>query len=130
MAEALFHQHCVSQLSYPVEVRSAGIHALIGHPADTSARSLMAELDVDISRHRGEKLNSQLVQWADIILVMTLEQKRYIESHHPTVRGKVFRLLEDEGRDIPDPYRQNMEEFRTVLAFIQQGISEWIEKLS
>jgi protein-tyrosine phosphatase len=61
---------------------------------------------------------------------MELEQKRYIASHHPTARGKVFRLLEDENRDIPDPYRQDMEGFRTSFALIQQGVDEWIEKIS
>lgn len=130
MAEALFRQRSLTQLSYPVGVRSAGIHALIGHPADTLARSLMTESGLDISQHRGEKLGSQLVHWADIILVMELEQKRYIESHHPTARGKVFRLLEDESRDIPDPYRQDMKAFRAAFALIQQGVDEWVEKLS
>lgn len=130
MGEALFRQCSLAQPGYPIEVRSAGTHALIGHPAETHAEKLMAELGLDISQHRGELLSSQLTHWADIILVMELEQKRYIESKYPTARGKVFRLLEDESRDIPDPYRQDIDAFRAALALIQKGTAEWIEKLS
>ncbi|MCW8944675.1 MAG: low molecular weight phosphotyrosine protein phosphatase [Sedimenticola sp.] len=130
MAEALLRHHCTSHISHHLEIRSAGIHALIGHPADPLAEQLMTECGLDISQHRGQKLSPQLVQWADIILVMEQEHKRYIESRNPTARGKVFRLLEDEKRDIPDPYQQDKDAFSKALTLIQKGVEEWVIKLS
>ena len=130
MGEALFRQRCLARLNQPIEVRSAGTHALVGHSADAHAEKLMSESGLDISRHRGVLLSPALVSWADIILVMDLDQKRYIESQHLTARGKVFRLLEKDGRDIEDPYRQEIEVFQTALDLIQQGVNEWVENIS
>ena len=130
MAEELFRQQGLSRLNYSIEVRSAGTHALVEHSADSHANELMTELGLDITQHRAQKLNAELVSWADIILVMDLEQKRYIEGKHPTTRGKVFRLLESDGVDIPDPYKRGMDAFKAALGSIQKGTDEWIEKIS
>ena len=130
MAEALLRQRCLARLGDRIEVRSAGIHAVIGHPAEPFAGTLMTEFGLDISQHRGMKISPLLVRWAEIILVMELEQKRSIESRYPTARGKVFRLLENEGLDIPDPYQQDLEAFRSAFILIQRGVDEWIDKLS
>ncbi|OMH25767.1 hypothetical protein BGP75_24895 [Motiliproteus sp. MSK22-1] len=130
MAEAVFRSQGAKLLNYPIEVRSAGTHALIQHPADPNAQHLMSEINLDISDHRGQKLNPLLAQWADIIFVMDSDQKRHVESLYPTTRGKVFRLLEDSGKDIPDPYQQGIQAFRDSLTSIQEGVDQWIEKLS
>ncbi|MBV1915578.1 MAG: low molecular weight phosphotyrosine protein phosphatase [Pseudomonadales bacterium] len=130
MAEELFRQKGQAQLSYAIEVRSAGTHALVEHSADSHAEELMTELGLDITQHRAQKLNAELANWADIILVMDLEQKRYIEGKHQSTRGKVFRLLENDGADIPDPYKRGMESFKAALVSIQKGTDEWIEKIS
>lgn len=130
MAEALFRERASTQLSTVIEVRSAGTQALIGHIPDKLAIQLMAEKKLDISEYVGTKLNDDLVRWADIILVMETSQKQHIEQRHPTTRGKVFRLLEDEKQDIPDPYRQGIEAFRSALSLIEQGVEQWVAKLA
>lgn len=130
MAEALLRAQAKNLLDQPLWVQSAGTHALVGHPADPLAESLMTAIELDISDHRGQKISPQLLQWADIILVMELDQKRHIEAQYPTTRGKVFRLLENQQRDIPDPYRQGEAEFTAALGLIRLGVDEWLEKLT
>ena len=130
MAEALFRHRANSQLDDSLEVRSAGTQALIGHAPDALAIQLMSDYQLDISQYGGEKLNIELAHWADIILVMETSQKQAIEHRHPTTRGKVFRLLEDEQQDIPDPYRQGVEAFKAALVLIERGVDQWIIKLS
>lgn len=130
MAEALFRLQAASQLNGAIEVRSAGTQALIGHAPDTLAIQLMGEQHLDISEYGGTKLNTELAHWADIILVMELSQKQLIEQRYPTTRGKVFRLLEDDRQDIPDPYRQGIEAFRATLQSIERGVDTWVGKLA
>ncbi|MBV1928265.1 MAG: low molecular weight phosphotyrosine protein phosphatase [Gammaproteobacteria bacterium] len=130
MAEALFRQRASTQLNTSIEVRSAGTQALIGHAPDILAIQLMKERHLDISEYGGTKLNVELAHGADIILVMETSQKKVIEQRHPTTRGKVFRLLEDEKQDIPDPYRQDIEAFKAALSLIERGVDEWVGKLA
>jgi protein-tyrosine phosphatase len=100
-------------------VVSAGLGALVGHPAAPFSVQLMAEQGVDISAHRAQSVTPALVSAADLILTMDLAQKRHIEKIYPTARGKVFRLGES---DIPDPYRQDMAAFRRTFHLLSQGV--------
>ncbi len=130
MAEALL-SHTLSNLTSkkPFLIRSAGIGALQGHPADDHAQTLMAELGLDISNHRATQLNHELVQWADLILVMETSHKHHIESQFPTARGKIYRLREWDQLDIEDPYRLDLDAFRTCLSDIERGVASWQNKL-
>ena len=130
MAEALFRKAFEEYPDRAIEVRSAGIGALVGHPADNSALKLMDNRHLDISEHRGEQLDSKLVNWANLILVMEPHHKREIEARYPSARGKVFRLGEWDNFDIPDPYRLGLEAFQDALDIIEKGVSSWMIKLS
>jgi protein-tyrosine phosphatase len=111
------------------EVRSAGVGALIGRPAEPFAVQLMAEQGIDISEHRAQQISGQLVGWADLILVMDLEQKKYVETHYIASRGKVFRIGEEAGADVPDPYRAAIGGFRMSLGVIEEGVKFWTEQI-
>lgn len=100
-------------------VASAGLGALVGHPAAPFSVQLMAEQGIDISGHRAQSVTPALVRAADLILTMDLAQKRHIEQSYPTARGKVFRLSDV---DIPDPYRQDMAMFRQTFHLLSQGV--------
>lgn len=111
------------------KVYSAGIGAMIGHPADPFSIQLMQEQGIDINAHRAQSLTSWMVSEADIILVMDLEQKRFIEQKYSTSKGKVFRLGEFGKYDIPDPYRQDLDVFRQTCSLITQGVDALIERI-
>ena len=110
-------------------VRSAGIGAMIGYPAEPFSIQLMQEQGIDINAHRAQSLTSRMVSEADIILVMDQEQKRYIEQKYATSKGKVFRLGEFGKYDIPDPYRQDLAVFRQTYSLITQGVDALIERI-
>jgi protein-tyrosine phosphatase len=111
------------------EIRSAGIGALIGRPAEPFAVQLMAEKDIDITAHRAQQISSQLVGWADLILVMDQEQKKYVESQYIASRGKVFRIGESAKDEVPDPYRGTMDSFRVALGVIEAGVAFWAAQI-
>ncbi len=127
MAEALLREDFPEEGGYTV--KSAGLGALVGHSADKIAQKLMQQRGIDISGHRARQLNSDLIHWADLILVMETSQKKALEANEPSARGRVYRLGEWGDFDVPDPYRQSEKAFEHAFELISQGISEWIPKL-
>jgi protein-tyrosine phosphatase len=124
MAQAVF-----SNALPRASVRSAGLNALVGRPPEPAAQGLMAVRGLDISDHRAQQITRDLCQQADIILVMGQEQRRALGSLYPFVPGKVFRIGEFSGLDVPDPYRQSMEMFEEALRIIDICASGWIERM-
>ena len=112
-----------------VEVSSAGLGALVGHPADPSAIRIMHEHGVDIENHVARQITVELCSRADLILVMDARQKRAVERLSMSARGKVYRLGEAEGLDIFDPYRKDYDSFERCFATIQRGVEAWIHKV-
>jgi len=112
-----------------IEVRSAGLDALVGQPAEKTAIRLMQEHGIDVSAHRGKQLNRDVLRWADLVLVMEAAQKLAVESWDPSARGKIYRIGEWSHFDVPDPYQQSDEKFETALELIKRGVTEWVSKL-
>jgi len=111
-------------------IRSAGLAALVGQPADPFAVQLMQEQGIDISAHRARNISSQLVGEAQLILTMDLEQKLEVERNHVAARGKVFRIAEARKLDVADPYRQGIESFRAAQALITEGVEAWARRIA
>jgi len=63
-------------------------------------------------------------------LVMDEQQKRHLAMQYPHARGKVFKLGETTRQDIPDPYRQDPEVFRTAFSLIKNGVDEWVKRIN
>jgi len=128
MAEALLCNALRGKEEFSVE--SAGLSALVDEPASEHAVALMSERGIDISSHRARQLQPELVNKADLILVMESRHKKAIETADVTVRGKVFRLGEASDRDIVDPYRRSRAVFEDVLEDIDEGIADWVKQLT
>jgi protein-tyrosine phosphatase len=127
MAEALLKSALRDQDGLTVE--SAGLGALVGHPADDYAVELMEEMGEDVSEHRARQIHPDMVKEADLVLVMEAGHKRAIDTADPTARGKVHRLGEWQDRDIDDPYRQPKTVFADALEEIQEGVDSWVKKI-
>lgn len=110
-------------------VHSAGLGALVGSPADEIAVKLMQEHGLDISGHRAVQITRKMCVDADMVLVMSREQRREVESLYPEICGRVFRLGEHADRDVPDPYRQPEPVFRQALKLIDEGVASWVQRI-
>ena len=127
MAEALLASALRGQ--HGITVESAGLGALVGHPASDYSVELMDEMGVDISQHRARQIHPDMVSAADLVLVMEAGHKRAIDDADPTARGKVHRLGEWQDKDIDDPYRQPKAAFADALEDIREGVRLWVEKI-
>lgn len=129
MAEALLRHELAAAGRAGVHLSSAGLGALVGHPADATARALMLERGIDLSAHRARQITAQLCGDADLILVMDNAMRSELAYIDPAARGKVYRLGEWTGSEIRDPYRQPEAVFRSVLQDIDAAVRSWTRRL-
>jgi protein-tyrosine phosphatase len=112
-----------------VRVRSAGLGALIGMPADEVAVQLLKERSIDISEHRATQITRGMCLDADLVFVMSRAQRERVEDMYPLARGRVFRLGEYTKQDIPDPYRKPESAFRNALLLVDESVREWLRRI-
>lgn len=127
MAEALLKREFGGQDDVTVE--SAGLGALVGYPASKHSVRLMGDLGVDITGHRARQIHPDMVNAADLVLVMEAGHKRAIDDADPTARGKVHRIGEWQDKDVADPYQRSLAAYEAALAGIQAGVASWVEKI-
>jgi protein-tyrosine phosphatase len=104
---------------------SAGTHALVGEGADPLVLEMARDRGVALEDHVATALTSAQVREADLILTMTTTQREQIEQAWPYVRGKVYRLSENDGIDVTDPYRRHRAAFELAFAQIEHGVAHW-----
>ena len=127
MAEALLKRELRGLDGITVE--SAGLGALVGHPASDYSIDLMKAMGEDITGHRARLIHPDMVRNADLVLVMEAGHKRAIDDADATARGKVYRLCEWQDKDIDDPNRQPKAAFADALEDIKEGVTSWVEKI-
>jgi protein-tyrosine phosphatase len=110
-------------------VISAGLNALVGSPADRAAVRLMRLRGIDISAHRAVQINRDMCLRAELVLVMSMDQRKQVEQDYPTSNGRVFRIGEFDKVDVPDPYRQPVAAFESALKLIDQGVRAWLQRI-
>ena len=125
MAEALLKQRFPNK-----NIDSAGVGALVGHPADPAALEIMSRQQIDINNHVAKQIDEQLAKKFDIIFTMSDGQTKWIEERWPFCRGKTFKLGHWMNKDIADPYKHEMSAFETAYQDIVDGLAQWADKIS
>ncbi|HQW20957.1 MAG TPA: low molecular weight protein-tyrosine-phosphatase [Rhodocyclaceae bacterium] len=128
-AEYLLRQRLEAVASWQGSVHSAGIGALVNHPADENTQAMMLAKDIDLSAHRAKQLTLEHLRQADLVLVMEKHHRQAVLDLDPTARGKTFLLGHWINTEIPDPYRRGEEAHAEALRLIELAISPWLEKL-
>ena len=113
------------------QVNSAGILGLEGHPADAAAQAVARRHGVSLEGHIARKVTRNLLQQADLILVMWPEHLRFIATMAPENRGKSLLFGQWlDIRDIPDPYNKSREAYEYVFEQLGKASQEWARRLS
>ena len=129
IAEALFIERYKKEGKPDIAVSSAGLAALVGHPASSVGQELMLQRRLDISGHRARQITAEIVYGSDLILTMTTDQQKQVEMNYPGTCGRVHRLGKWGSYDVPDPYQRPRLVFEQALALMDQGVDEWYRKL-
>lgn len=139
MAEAMFKKMLLEKNLNDIQVKSRGIAASSQLQVPETVRRLMLEENIDITRHKAEKLTEKDVEEAGLILVMETWQGVDIVQRFPQAESKTFLLKkyveESEQRaqnselsmdlEIYDPIGQSPEVYR----FCKEEIKKCLEKL-
>ena len=125
MAKALLHKAIAERgLDDQVSVDSAGTYAMVGYPASEGSVNAMKARGLDISDHRAKQITADMVNRADLILVMEERHRRSIFVTWPTAIAKTLLLSELAGdsADIEDPYGGAQWEYDQTADLIEDYV--------
>jgi len=128
MAEAFFKKQ-ILEVKPEIIISSAGIRAVIDRPAVPEVHHLLHQHGIDVSRHRGRQLTSDMIANADLILTMEKTHKKEIEIAFPFSYGKVLLMGRWSNFEIPDPYQQSLEAFDQCFELIQRAWGDWKDRI-
>jgi RpiB/LacA/LacB family sugar-phosphate isomerase len=125
MAEYLMRQRLGTNDSW--NIRSAGISTMDGLPPSAEAVVALAEMGIQLQGHQSTLLTRQLVDAADMLVVMTATHKEIILQSLPEMAEKVSLLTSfgtgDAQQNISDPvgcpidvYRRTRDQIDSALA--------------
>lgn len=129
MAEYLLRQRLEQAGGWRGTVRSAGIAALVAHPADEDSIAVMREHGVDLTPHHAAQISSRDLRQSDLVLVMEKHHRDAVLDLDPTARGKTFLLGHWTQTEVPDPYRRGRKAHAEALRLIEVGLQPWLERL-
>ena len=130
MAEAYLNK-ISSEKEGSFEVRSAGTLGMEGSSPSKEVILLLSKEGIDSSPYISKGLSKEIVEWADLILVMAPEHKLAVLALMPSAEGKVRYLGEfNPNRGIviiPDPIGRSMTFYKTSFSVIKQSVEELIK---
>lgn len=120
-----FAEQALASLRPDLEVRSAGLEAGEGSPADPVARQVARRFSVSLDDHKAHRLESADLEWADLILGMEGHHAAEILRQWPRALERT-RLLGDYLESAPhlleDPYGRGEEIFGDVFHRIASAV--------
>jgi protein-tyrosine phosphatase len=91
-AEALARRELERNPGVPIQVSSAGSHALEGNPAASRSMLAAATRGASLERHFARELTRRRVRAADLILCMAAEHRPFVLSYDRAAAGRTFLL--------------------------------------
>ncbi|SMF66824.1 protein-tyrosine phosphatase [Paenibacillus uliginis N3/975] len=108
----------------PLEVRSAGVSAAEGMPISRHAEAVLRDQQIKDGMS-SKPLSMDLVEWADLILTLTLSHKQYAIRQFPYAADKVHTLKEYVENDVQ--VLTDLQEQDSLLASMEMMRSLGIE---
>lgn len=130
VAEAALRAALSQGIATPPVVASAGLHAMVGRGIDPDSASAAQARDVVLHDHAARQFDTQIGQESDVILVMETHHRQEIAQRWPQFLGKTFLIGHfDDGRQVPDPYRQAMGMHAQAVDIILQCSESWAKQI-
>lgn len=112
---------------------SAGTSAVEGQPASDGALLVGIERQLDLTEHRARQLTPELVELADLILVMGPHHLERVEALGGT--GKAYLLTDyaarsTDGRPVTDPFGGDLDGYRATVDELEAEIQRAVDRLA
>jgi protein-tyrosine phosphatase len=157
-AEALARRELARHPGVPIQVSSAGSHALEGNPAASRSMLAASARGASLERHLARELTGRRVRAADLVLCMATEHRPFVLSHDRSAADRTFLLAtfarvagewdrlatspaglvalaaeharEQDGDDIDDPLGQPAEAYAACAERLDGLVSTVIAALA
>jgi protein-tyrosine-phosphatase len=132
MAEAIARAMAAHRGLSTASFESAGTSAWDGAPASDGALLVGIERKLDLDAHRARALTREIVETADVILVMGPHHAERVVALGG--EGKTF-LLSDyadrntAGRAVEDPFGGNLDRYRATADDLEAMITRVLDRL-
>lgn len=130
MAAGMLESLLPSKISKVVKIVSAGVNSDFGAPASKNAIEVSKMRGIDLSEHKSRRLTRELVQSADLILVM---QKMHMDEVRRLCPGRAEHTLllaeldQDPGaeeKEIADPCGGSVEVYEQCFGQIETSLKK------
>lgn len=129
MAQGLAQRYG-EQRGIPVECRSASAAGLHDRPAHPNSVRVMQEIGLDISGHVAQPVRSELIDWADHVLVMEVAHARVLRDRYPEAADRIHLLGTFAGRvEIADPLGGWRGRFRRCRDELQECVEQFMDRM-
>ena len=126
LAEALLRRD-VAGLTFG----SAGLHAMVGHGAQSEMVALADEVGLDLSSHRARQFTPALGRDHDLILVMERAHKDDVTRIAPHLSARTMLLDHWVGaKGIADPYKNGQAAYQQSFSAILDASKTWATRLA
>ena len=132
MAEGILKDLAIKN-NLDIKVQSAGVYAGKNNNAADFAIEAMKDIGINISNHKSDQVNGELLDKTDLVLTMSNSHKKQILSQYPSINGKVFLLNEfayGEERDIEDPFGAPLRYYEKARDEIYKAVEEIVKKVN
>lgn len=115
-----------------VAIRSAGTGAADGAPATRETLEVLKEQGIETADHTSGLLTTEHVQWADLILVMSLS---HMYAVNDLGGGEKVALITDflegdeVGSGVEDPFGAGMDAYRRTFVQLEQAVMGLMSRL-
>ncbi len=135
MAKAIFDDMVLKSpelSSAGIAVQSAGIWNLNHHKASKEAVQVMQGFGLDITAHRSQYIDLDLIDWSDLILVMENKHREYVLSQVPHAQEKVYLLSQFAGEagEVPDPIDERIDTYLECAGLLTRLLKVATEKMA
>jgi tRNA threonylcarbamoyl adenosine modification protein (Sua5/YciO/YrdC/YwlC family) len=129
MAQAVLRKKLQDMKRTDVKVLSAGIMNSGGLGASFETRDLLAEKGMDVSGHRSRQVTREMLDSADLILVMEQLHEQRILQQYPQIKNRLFLLKEfarstDYDLNISDPIGHTKVFYEQTLQIIEEAVEK------
>lgn len=116
------------------QVSSAGVWAENGLPIGETLEPIVRTFGLqDLFKHRSRLITAEIIQAADLVIVMESGQKESLGLEFPAMKSRIFllsELSEPIAYDIPDPAFQRMDTMelaREMADLVDRGLDRCVK---
>ena len=129
MAEGLAI-HLASKYNLTIRSKSAGTMGIVAQPSAPNSIKAMRELGIDITSVRSKAVSSELMNWADYVLVMENKHASTLRRRYPDQDEKILMLGSFGGvYAIDDPVGRWIFAFRKCRTILIKSIEGFYSSL-